>query len=88
MNGPSPIDQSKIVEAVITWAQTSDPVARQTAWSAVVDLMNRKTWDAQIAMMPQRIDAGLPAEALAKAGRQTPDAGRQMSACQIKQPPY
>jgi len=75
---PCPIDH-RIVEAVTTWAQISNPVARQTAWSAVVDLLNRKTWDVQIDLIPGH---------KADDGRQTTDAGQQTSACQIKQPPY
>jgi hypothetical protein len=44
----------RIVEAVNAWSQTSEAGARQTAWCVVVDLMNRKVWEMQLALMPQR----------------------------------
>jgi hypothetical protein len=69
MNCPCPIDH-KIVEAVTAWAQTSDPVERQTALSNVVDLLNQKAWNEQAASIPRY---GIEADAR----RQTPDAGCQ-----------
>jgi hypothetical protein len=48
---PCPLDH-KIVEAVEKWASTSDPTMRQTAWSDVVDLFNRKYWEQNASSIP------------------------------------
>jgi hypothetical protein len=73
---PCPIDH-KIVEAVTTWAQTSEPIARQAAWSAVVDLINQKTWDAQIGQMHQQTS-----------NIQHPTPNAQCQITEVNQPPY
>ena len=49
---PAPLGPTMPVQPREKWASTSDPTMRQTAWSDVVDLFNRKYWEQNASSIP------------------------------------